>query len=941
MTSDYDFEREYDARLYDILRKSSELRKPTNRKKVSKPKKIKEMYITSKASSSASKKNNAYRVQGIGEVYLQSKPDYEQIEYQKIKTDQNEPAKRRLDMDINEYGLVDNIEPRKDESKTVLTTIGLIGAISRLSTTTTTSDPPIDDYLTTTERSLVVAPIVEKIISFMAPKSNNAAISAESVVQKPKLAEQVDILNSIDIPSISESNLDNQESKNTQTMSLKDIYSVDDYTGFDDSNENVLKQIEDIDFPKITSKLNILPFDANEENIKFFTIESEHTSEPYVNTIELVQIPTTTYLPLPLNSFPDVIQTTENCSTLNNPEVAINKQSLFPPFIINELQFPNDNYHVDLFVDNQQAKTNTSIKPTETPILPPSTTVKSRLDYEEDHQPIVFVEEEDPFAPPSFIADFQNYQTSLSVDDTFSAELTSDEYEFDRPHKTTTGIENLLSNELVEVSTFPSDQIIVVATTTSTIEDEIGNEVVEPTEYGPAKMNDITEESTIPISTTSKQFENIEDTFTEQTSTPIFDENTHNKDGTNQPDSIPDSIPEPSDPSQSYLNYKIIDDDGEDVEKVIDEEPDAAENRQVNEMMTKISRFVSEAQDFQPMTTYEDEAILLTTETNDERQVDGIDVGIENNSPNSSTSDELRVESTLQEEDNTFTPNVRQQIDDISARISEIMESAVIETDERTQQDKVSYVPYVSSESPDIQNADHFKSTIQSNTEPILDRIAEPNVQIAAEPLIPEPSARNLADNAVEESIYRRSDVLAQSEYGSYEDYDPTDNDPSTSVTIDEMTGLNQLKLIPLIPVLIEQLRLGRVNTAEKEILQQIFGPEFWQLILSEVESNTSLTEMNATLAKIMREKQQAEATLEPSVMLPGLNRRKRSPTFRRMRNERRRQRLLVQRLQLEASRLQASGRWNNVDDRGLTVNIGLNDGYGLVGRRPPAFYLN
>lgn len=63
------------------------------------------------------------------------------------------------------------------------------------------------------------------------------------------------------------------------------------------------------------------------------------------------------------------------------------------------------------------------------------------------------------------------------------------------------------------------------------------------------------------------------------------------------------------------------------------------------------------------------------------------------------------------------------------------------------------------------------------------------------------------------------------------------------------MAELEDPKLIPLIPLIVEQMRLGRINNAEKMILKQVFDGELWDVILE--ESNGMANQNNSILVVV------------------------------------------------------------------------------------------
>lgn len=117
--------------------------------------------------------------------------------------------------------------------------------------------------------------------------------------------------------------------------------------------------------------------------------------------------------------------------------------------------------------------------------------------------------------------------------------------------------------------------------------------------------------------------------------------------------------------------------------------------------------------------------------------------------------------------------------------------------------------------------------------------------------------------------------------------------------------------MIPLIPIVIEQMRLGRVNDEELVILKQVFGNEFWQLIENEVQRNPTdlnANDLSATLSEILKQYSKSDDN-------NGMKRVKRSPTgytLRRLRLNRQRELLAAQRRLLEEERRNI--RRNNYD---------------------------
>lgn len=65
----------------------------------------------------------------------------------------------------------------------------------------------------------------------------------------------------------------------------------------------------------------------------------------------------------------------------------------------------------------------------------------------------------------------------------------------------------------------------------------------------------------------------------------------------------------------------------------------------------------------------------------------------------------------------------------------------------------------------------------------------------------------------------------------------------------------NDPELIPLIPIIVEQLRMGSVIDAEQVILRQVFGADLWNVIVEESKSNgdadSILNVVNVYLDKI------------------------------------------------------------------------------------------
>lgn len=922
LTSDYQFEREYDERMYEILQRSSKLHEPTTkvgRKKIAKPKKIKEMYITSKAKS-FSKKNNAYRVKGVGDVYLQNKPvDYsEQIEKVIRRVEQNEPTtNRRFDLDINKYDIVDEAQENDNpqDPKTVLT-----------------ASPK--------ESSLPIAPMIEKIMDFISSKSN-------------KLDEKATVINPnsqhlFKQPSTPKKILKSSNDKWTENDTFYD------YSGESDEHESAEIDMQTISSSTIISKEPIIKVDTQQ-------FETTSQTSSIYTTENSTQLPSTIQLTLPVDG-PFIETTTERrfIDSKPNEKETLTKESA-SSFIINELQSPTDKDHVDSFFDDELT-TNATIKPTPNPNISTNSTHKNVSGIENHPDGIVFIDDEKPF-----ILDFQNYQTYfLDIDAHISPELSSGGSK-DGIRETTTVI-NGEEFEYQTLGTSNSQTDRSETMTMATVEDST-------TVYIPV-VYDLGIESV-----TSTEVAIFEDISTPQASTEIFYTTTSKtEENTIYPDSYFEQNQDiglsnsNSNQSTDFLFYTTEHGLSISQQETVSDltRNDSEDDKEVGKILSKIGRYVLEAQNSQLITILDDAVIQTTTTAPDETRIisesllsNYSEVNLTNNF-SSSTDDNVRINSDQQEEDHTFTEDVKQQIDDISLRISDIIGNAVQDDEGVNPLELKKLKPtlisntvqqslqYQDENEPPIEKSSSKQSDDSLNHTTELDGAIEMTTQlyeiqtetivttepkaIAVEMPVPEPAARNLADNTVDEPSFRRSDVLVESEYSNYDRDDQTD-DEDQLITVDEMTQLNQLKLIPLIPVLIEQLRLGRVSADEIEILQQIFGAEFWQLILSEVQSNTSLAEMNATLAKIMREKQQSTATemaseAEPLVILPGSTRRKkRSPTFRRLRNERRRQRLLVRRLQLEASRLQTNGRWNNND--GLTVNIGLNDPYGVSRRQP------
>lgn len=136
-------------------------------------------------------------------------------------------------------------------------------------------------------------------------------------------------------------------------------------------------------------------------------------------------------------------------------------------------------------------------------------------------------------------------------------------------------------------------------------------------------------------------------------------------------------------------------------------------------------------------------------------------------------------------------------------------------------------------------------------------------------------------------------------------------SEPPQLTTTQYLTSLNDTELIPLIPIVIEQIRFGRVTDEELVILKQIFGNEFWQLIENEVHrdpANVSADELSATLSEILKR-------YSKPVDDKGTKRIKRSPTvlsLRRLRLNRQRALLAAQRRLLEEERRNI--RRNNFD---------------------------
>lgn len=136
-------------------------------------------------------------------------------------------------------------------------------------------------------------------------------------------------------------------------------------------------------------------------------------------------------------------------------------------------------------------------------------------------------------------------------------------------------------------------------------------------------------------------------------------------------------------------------------------------------------------------------------------------------------------------------------------------------------------------------------------------------------------------------------------------------SDPPKLTTTQYLTRLNDTELIPLIPIVIEQMRLGRVTDDEHVILKQIFGNEFWQLIENEVHrdpADENTEDLSATLSEILKRYAKQD---DDKVM----KRVKRSPTvlsLRRLLLNRQRARLADQRRLLEEERRNI--RRNNFD---------------------------
>lgn len=58
-------------------------------------------------------------------------------------------------------------------------------------------------------------------------------------------------------------------------------------------------------------------------------------------------------------------------------------------------------------------------------------------------------------------------------------------------------------------------------------------------------------------------------------------------------------------------------------------------------------------------------------------------------------------------------------------------------------------------------------------------------------------------------------------------------------------------EVIPLIPLILKQMKLGNVSPEEMEILKNTFGP-FWSFIMEEASRDESSEEMNPVLSELL-----------------------------------------------------------------------------------------